>query len=133
MFLTGTFRVPPPLRYSEVKPVNLPLQQFVSIALPIMVTLVATIWLASWSQNKRFDEISNRIGELTTTFHKRIDDLRSEMNARSADLRSEMNARFADMNRRFDEVVGRLDRIEKKLDNHEERIVRLEERTSPIR
>jgi hypothetical protein len=81
-----------------------PLQQFLSVALPIMVTLVATVWLASWSQNKRFDDIN-----------RRFDDLRS------------------DMNRRLDEIVARLDRIELKLDNHEQRIVRLEERTSPIR
>ena len=69
-----------------------------------MVTLVATIWLASWSQNKRFD-----------------------------DLRSEMVTRFAEVNRRIDEILARLDRIELKLDNHAGRIVRLEERTSPLR
>ncbi|HEX4275080.1 MAG TPA: hypothetical protein VHZ74_06980 [Bryobacteraceae bacterium] len=88
------------------------LQQFVSVALPIMVTLVATIWIASWSQNKRFDA-------LTVAFNKRIDDLRSEM-----------IGRFAGVNRRFDDILIRLDRIERKMDNHEERIVRLEERTS---
>lgn len=77
-----------------------------------MVTLVATIWIASWSQNKRFDA-------LTVAFNKRIDDLRSEM-----------IGRFAEVNRRFDDILIRLDRIERKMDNHEERIVRLEERTS---
>ena len=87
-----------------MKPVNPALQQFVTVALPIMVTLVATIWIASWSQNKRFD-----------------------------DLRSDMAARFAEVNRRIDEMVGRLDRIERKLDNHEERVVRVEERTSLFR
>ena len=87
-----------------MKPVNPALQQFVTVALPIMVTLVATIWIASWSQNKRFD-----------------------------DLRSDMAARFAEVNRRIDERVGRLDRIERKLDNQEARIVRLEERTSLLR
>lgn len=92
-----------------------PLQQFVSVALPIMLTLVVTIWLASWSQNKRFDDI-------VSGFNKRMDDLRADI-----------NARFAEANRRIDEILGRLDRIEKKLDNHEERIVRLEERTSLIR
>ncbi|HEY3825069.1 MAG TPA: hypothetical protein VGL82_10955 [Bryobacteraceae bacterium] len=81
-----------------------PLQMFVSVALPIMVTLIVTIWLASWSQNKRFD-----------------------------DLRTEMIARFAEVNRRIDEILARLIRIETKLDNHEQRIVRLEERTSPLR
>jgi predicted nuclease with TOPRIM domain len=80
------------------------LQQFLSVALPIMVTLVATIWIAQWSRNKRFDDLN-----------KRFDDLKS------------------DMNRRFDEIIKRLERIEGKLDDHEERIVRLEERTSPVR
>jgi tetrahydromethanopterin S-methyltransferase subunit G len=95
--------------------VNPALQQFLSVALPIMVTLVATIWIAQWSQNKRFDDVNNRIS-----------DLNSGLNARIADLRS-------DMNRRFDEVNERLERIESKLENHDQRITRVEERTSPLR
>ena len=77
---------------------------FFTVALPIMVTLMATVWTAQWSQNKRFDDLS-----------RRFDDLK------------------ADMNRRFEEINQRLIRIEAKLDNHEERLVRLEERTSPVR
>ena len=84
--------------------VSPPLQQFVSIALPIMLTMIVTIRLASWSQNKRFD-----------------------------DLRADISARFTEVHRRIDEIPGPLDRIEKKLDSHEQRIVRLEERTSLIR
>jgi tetrahydromethanopterin S-methyltransferase subunit G len=95
--------------------VNPALQQFLSVALPIMVTLVATIWIAQWSQNKRFDDVNNRIS-----------DLNSDLNARIADLRS-------DMNRRFDEVNQRLERIESKLENHDQRLTRVEERTSPLR
>jgi hypothetical protein len=91
------------------------LQQFLSVALPIMVTLVATIWIAQWSQNKRFDDLN-----------RRFDDLKSDMNRRFDDLK-------ADVDRRFDEVIKRLDRIEVKLEDHEERIVRVEERTSPVR
>jgi hypothetical protein len=34
-----------------------PAQQFLSVALPIMVTLVVSIWLASISQNKCLDDI----------------------------------------------------------------------------
>jgi predicted signal transduction protein with EAL and GGDEF domain len=98
------------------------LQQFVTIPLPIMVTLVVTIWLASWIQNRRIDELSNRWGDQGTDLNKRFDDLRSDM-----------NARFTEVNRRMDVVIVRLDRIEAKLDSHEERIVRLEERTSPLR
>jgi hypothetical protein len=91
--------------------VSPPLQQFVSVALPIMLSMFVTVWLASWSQNKRFD------------------DLRSDMSVRFA----EVSRRFDEVNRRFDEILGRLDRIEGKLDNHEGRIVRVEERTSIIR
>src|SRR5580658_3709635 len=91
------------------------LQQFLSVALPIMVTLVATIWIAQWSQNKRFDDLKGDINRRFGDLGKRFDDLKS------------------DMNRRFDDVIKRLDRIETKLDDHEERIVRLEERTSPVR
>jgi len=94
--------------YARVNTVNPGLQTFLTVALPIMVTMIATIWIAQWSQNKRLDELS-------ASLNKRIDELRSEMMAR------------------FAEVFARLDRIEAKLDNHEARIVRLEERTSIIR
>jgi hypothetical protein len=73
--------------------VNPPLQQFVSVALPIMVTLVATIWLASWSQNKRFDDLNRRFDDLSTGLNKRIDDLSTGLNNRIDDLRVEMMAR----------------------------------------
>ena len=36
-------------------------QQFLSVALPIMVTLVVSIWLASVSQNMRLDDIVRRL------------------------------------------------------------------------
>ncbi len=38
-----------------------PAQQFLSVALPIMVTLIVSIWLASISQNKRLDDIVRRL------------------------------------------------------------------------
>jgi predicted nuclease with TOPRIM domain len=44
--------------------VNPSLQQFLSVALPIMVTLVATVWTAQWSQNKRLDDLSKRLDEV---------------------------------------------------------------------
>jgi hypothetical protein len=37
------------------------LQQFLSVALPIMATLVVSIWLASVSQSKRLDDIVRRL------------------------------------------------------------------------
>jgi hypothetical protein len=39
-------------------------QPFFQVTLPIVVTLVVTIWLASWSQNKRFDDIHCRLDEI---------------------------------------------------------------------
>ena len=85
---------------------NPSVQSFVTVALPIMITIL----LAMWTSNGRTAELSARI----------------------TDMRTDGNRRFDEMNRRFDEVCTRLDRIEHKLDNHEERIVRLEERTSPF-
>jgi len=41
-----------------------PVQQFLSVALPIMVTLVVSIWLASVSQNKRLDDIVRRLDRM---------------------------------------------------------------------
>jgi hypothetical protein len=38
-----------------------PAQQFLPVALPIMVTLAVSIWLASISQIKRLDDIVRRL------------------------------------------------------------------------
>lgn len=40
------------------------LQQFLSVALPIMITFVAVIWFAQWSQNKRLDDIVARLAAI---------------------------------------------------------------------
>ena len=89
-------------------------RSFFQVTIPLMVTFIATIWLAGWSQNKRLDEMA-----------KRLDGRIDETNKR-------LEMRFDEIGRRFDDVVARLIRIEQKFDNHEERIVRLEERTSPL-
>ena len=36
-------------------------QPFFQITLPLMTTFVAAIWFASWSQNKRLDDIVARL------------------------------------------------------------------------
>jgi cytochrome oxidase assembly protein ShyY1 len=41
-------------------------QPFFQITLPLMVTFVASIWLASWMQNKRLDDIIARLGRIET-------------------------------------------------------------------
>jgi DNA anti-recombination protein RmuC len=39
-------------------------QPFFQITLPLMITFVASIWAATWMQNKRIDEISKRIDDV---------------------------------------------------------------------
>ena len=36
-------------------------QPFFQITLPLMVTFIGAIWAASWSQNKRLDDIVARL------------------------------------------------------------------------
>jgi hypothetical protein len=76
---------------------------FFQVTLPLMCTFVATVWVAQWAQNKRFDDLN-----------KRFDDLRADLAAFRA------------------EVSARLTRIENKLDDHGTRIAVLEDRTSPL-
>jgi hypothetical protein len=44
-------------------------QPFFQVTLPLMVTFVAAMWLASWSQNKQFDDIDRGFDEII----KRLD------------------------------------------------------------
>jgi len=39
-------------------------QPFFQITLPLMATFVATIWVASWAQNKRLEEMSKRLDDV---------------------------------------------------------------------
>ena len=50
-------------------------QPFFQVTLPIMVTFIAVIWLASWSQNKRFDDIHRRLDEII----KRLDRIEAKL------------------------------------------------------
>jgi hypothetical protein len=67
-------------------------QRFLSVALPIMVTLVVTVWTAQWSQNKRFD-----------------------------DLKSDINRRLDDIVARLGRVETKLDGLEERITRLEER------------
>jgi hypothetical protein len=82
-------------------------QPFFQVTLPLVVTFVAAIWAATWSQNKRFED-----------WKKVLEDLKTDMNRQFTELRAEMTRRF--------------DKRDTKLEDHDERIVRLEERISPI-
>jgi vacuolar-type H+-ATPase subunit I/STV1 len=94
------------------------IQPFLTIALPVMITL----FLGIWSQNKRFDDMSKR----TDDTNRRIDDL-------AKSLHNQLEQTAGNINRRLDESIKGLERIETKLDKHEERLIRLEERASPIK
>jgi hypothetical protein len=86
-------------------------QPFIQIALPIMITFVLSIWLATWTQNKSFGQLG-----------KRIDDFRADV-----------NARFLSIENRLARIESRLDSIDAKLSEHGERITRVEERLSLVR
>ena len=82
------------------------LQPFLTVALPIMFTILIAVWVNNHGINRGFDGINAAVNGV----HKRLDD----------------------MNSRLERMDSRLERIEGKLDNHEIRIVRLEERNSPF-
>ena len=50
-------------------------QPFFQVTLPTMVTFVAAIGLASWSQNQRFDDIHRRLDEII----KRLDRIEAKL------------------------------------------------------
>lgn len=37
---------------------------FFQVTLPLMVTFIATVWAAQWSQNRRLDEMSKRLDDI---------------------------------------------------------------------
>ncbi len=82
------------------------LQQFVSVALPIVMAVA----IAAWLQNGRFT------------------DLREDMNNGFGQI----GKRLDRMDDRLDRVDDRLGRIEMTLREHGERLARVEERLSPF-
>jgi septal ring factor EnvC (AmiA/AmiB activator) len=107
-------------------------QPFFQVTIPLMVTFIATIWLAGWSQNKRIDEMAKRLDGWIDETSKHLDEMAKRLDGRIDETNKRLEMRIDEIGRRFDDVIARLIRIEQKLDNHEERIVRLEERTSPL-
>jgi hypothetical protein len=76
-------------------------QPFFQVTIPLMVTFIATIWLAGWSQNKRLDEMGKRFDEIS----KRFDEIAKRLDTRIDNVLI-----------RLDEIIVRLGRIEQKLD-----------------
>lgn len=48
---------------------------FFQITLPLMFTFIGAIWVASWSQNKRFDDVNRRLDSID----KRLDRIDSRL------------------------------------------------------
>ena len=103
-------------------------QPFLSIALPI----VASIFMAAWLQNKRFEDTNASNRQMHDDTNAVIREMRDDINRRFDDVNASIRQMREDVNRRFDEVVKRLERIETKQDSHEQRLTRVEERTSPF-
>ena len=56
------------------------------VTLPLMATFIATIWIASWSQNKRIEEISKRIDSLERNFERRLEAIEASLKSIEAKL-----------------------------------------------
>lgn len=50
-------------------------QPFFQVALPIMVTLIVTIWAANWLQNKRIEDLRGDIKEFKKEVLDKLKDL----------------------------------------------------------
>jgi cytochrome oxidase assembly protein ShyY1 len=46
---------------------------FFQVTLPLMCTFIAAIWLASWSQNKRLEDIIGRLGRIESKLESHSD------------------------------------------------------------
>jgi sensor domain CHASE-containing protein len=47
-------------------------QPFFQVTLPLMVTFVATIWVASWAQNKRIEDLRDSINKRLDAIEARL-------------------------------------------------------------
>jgi len=54
-------------------------QPFFQITLPLMVTFIATVWIAQWSQNKRFDDLKDSINKRFDDIEKRLDKIEERL------------------------------------------------------
>jgi hypothetical protein len=54
-------------------------QPFFQVTLPLMVTFVAAIWVAQWSQNKRFDDLKADIRQRFDEIIKRLDRIETKL------------------------------------------------------
>ena len=71
-------------------------QPFFQVALPI----VAAIFIASWTQNKRIDELGKRLDDGLAAVNRRLDDLTRRVEAIQADLK-EFYRTLTDLDKRI--------------------------------
>ena len=55
---------------SESDGVRMLNQPFFQITLPLMATFIATVWAATWMQNKRLEEISKRLDDIVARLRR---------------------------------------------------------------
>jgi hypothetical protein len=48
-------------------------QPFFQVTLPLMFTFVGAIWIAQWSQNKRFDDLKENLNRSLAEIIKRLE------------------------------------------------------------
>ena len=58
---------------------------FLQVTLPLMVTFVASVCAAQWSQNKRFDDLNRRLDDIVARL-TRIESLLTDHDKRIAAL-----------------------------------------------
>ena len=75
-------------------------QPFFQVALPIIATMIVSVWAAVFTNNKRLEELGKRFDDGLAAVNRRLDDFA---------------ARFGDFAARLDEFAARLGRIEERL------------------
>jgi chromosome segregation ATPase len=85
-------------------------RQFTSTALPIMITILVSVWAMIVTQGGRLDELSNRIDDTNNRIvetNKRIDNLEQRVTAEFRDLRAEMKDMRQDVKQLLKQTGGK--------------------------
>ncbi|MGI8740967.1 MAG: hypothetical protein ACR2NN_00065 [Bryobacteraceae bacterium] len=90
---------------------------FFEVTLPLMVTILISVWAAVSTNNRRLDDMNRRL---------------DDMNRRLDEMKSDTNRRFEEMLKRLEKIDARLDRMDARLErielDHGTRLTKLEER-----
>jgi 23S rRNA C2498 (ribose-2'-O)-methylase RlmM len=69
-------------------------QPFFQVTLPLMVTFIATIWLANWPRNKRFEDFKLDMNRRLDEIVKRLERLENLLTDHSERIVKLENARW---------------------------------------